>query len=295
MKNPFNSKAYNPQDDALLIKSCLAGSKDALNKLIEGHQSYIFNVALKYFNHIADAEDATQEVLIKVIANLGTFDSAKAQFRTWLYRITVNHFLNTKKGPLELRYESGFENFFQLIESLPVVQLQVEEELQLKWEIEESKVACMAGMIMCLDREQRLRYILGDVFEIDHNLGAEIFNISADNFRQRLSRSRKDLYAWMHNKCGLVNKDNPCRCPGKTKGFIERGYVNPKNLKWHSDFSNRIFELSERTVDNLLNERDKIYSDLFRQHPFKATRITTDKILNQILDNDNFSRAFDLK
>jgi RNA polymerase sigma factor (sigma-70 family) len=294
MKNPFTNKAYSPQDDLALIQSCLDGSKLALNTLVKDYQGYIFNVALKFFNHIADAEDATQEVLIKVIANLGNYHASKAQFRTWLYRITVNHFLNAKKAPVEMRYEAGFETFFNAIESVPVIELTEDEAHLMKWEIEEAKVACMAGMIMCLDREQRLTYILGDVFEIDHNLGAEIFEISADNFRQRLTRARKDLYQWMHNRCGLVNTKNPCRCPKKTKGFIERGYVNPQNLKWHSDFSNRIHELSENTVDHLLNERDKIYANLFQQHPFKNSAITTEKILNEILSNDKFSRSFDL-
>ena len=294
MKNPFNNKVYNQQEDAALIKSCLNGSKQALNTLVQNYQGYIFNVALKYFNHIADAEDATQEVLIKVISNLGNYNADKAQFRTWLYRITFNHFLNTKKAPVEIRYEGGFENFFNTIESSRVVELTDVEERQMKWEIEEAKVACMAGMIMCLDREQRLTYIIGDVFEIDHNLGAEIFEISPENFRQRLTRARKDLYEWMHKRCGLVNSDNPCRCPKKTKGFIERGYVDPQNLKWNSDFTNRIHELSESSVDTLLNERDKIYSNLFKQHPFKNSTITTDKILNEILNNDKFRHSFDL-
>lgn len=293
-KNPFNNKAYNQQDDVALIQSCLNGSKQALNTLVENYQGYIFNVALKYFNHIADAEDATQEVLIKVIANLGNYNASKAQFRTWLYRITFNHFLNAKKAPIEVRYESGFENFFNAIESSEVVELTLDQENRMKWEIEEAKVACMAGMIMCLDREQRLTYIIGDVFEIDHNLGAEIFEITPDNFRQKLTRARKDLYQWMHNRCGLVNSNNPCRCPKKTKGFIEKGYVNPENFKWHSDFSNRIYELSENSVDNLLNERDKIYSNLFKQHPFKNNPITTEKILNEILSNDTFSKSFGL-
>jgi RNA polymerase sigma factor (sigma-70 family) len=294
MKSPFNSKTYSQQDDLVLIKSCLDGSKQALNALVEKHQGYIFNVALKFFNHVANAEDATQEVLIKVILNLGTYNPEKAQFRTWLYRITFNHFLNNKKTPVEMLYEPGFDNFFNIIDSSQVIELSDTEESQLKWQIEESKVACMAGMIMCLDREQRLIYIIGDVFEIDHHLGAEIFETTPANFRQKLSRARKDLFEWMNNRCGLVNLNNPCRCPKKTKGFIEKGYVNPLELKWHSDFSSRIFELSENTVDDLLNERDRIYSKLFKQHPFKTNKVTTEAILDEILGNEKFKDSFNL-
>jgi RNA polymerase sigma factor (sigma-70 family) len=43
-----------------------------------------------------DAEDVTQEVLIKVITKLSQF-KGKSNFRTWLYRITFNHFLKMKK------------------------------------------------------------------------------------------------------------------------------------------------------------------------------------------------------
>lgn len=47
-----------------------------------------------------DAEDLTQEVLIKMVTKLAQFQG-RSSFRTWLYRITFNHFLNTKKNALE--------------------------------------------------------------------------------------------------------------------------------------------------------------------------------------------------
>ncbi len=68
------------------------------------------------------------------------------------------------------------------------------EEHEMSQEIEESKVACMAGTLMCLDREQRPVYIVGALFEIDHNLAAEIFEVSPANFIKKLSRARKDLH-----------------------------------------------------------------------------------------------------
>jgi len=87
--------------------------------------------------------------------------------------------------------------------------------------------------------------------------------------------------------------NNPCRCPKKTKGFIEKGYLNPLELKWHADFSSRIFELSENTVDDLLNERDKIYSNLFKQYPFKTNKVTTEASLVYQADGSANS-SFDL-
>ena len=295
MKNPFNSSSYKNEDDLTLIQEAKLGNQKALNQLMKNHQGYIYNVSLKFFNEVDKAQDATQEVLIKILSNLGSYNSEKSQFRTWVYRIAFNHFLNTKKSAFEQRYEIGFEKFFDVIQSTPDQELNELEIAELKMEIEEAKVACTAGMIMCLDREQRLLYIVGDVFEIDHQLGAEIFEITPANFRQRLTRARQDLFMWMNNRCGLVNEQNPCRCPKKTKGFVERGYVNPQSLKWNSDVLTKIGELSEQQVDELLIERDKIAHNIFQQHPFKKTVISSEKILDLILQNDRFSDGFKLE
>lgn len=151
--------------------------------------------------------------------------------------------LNVKKNQYET-IVTDFNTFFNYIDAAPDIAVSELEEKEMQQTFEEAKIACMAGMIMCLDRMQRLVYIVGEVFEIDHNLAAEIFETSPDNFRQKLSRARKDLYQWMNNRCGLVNLNNPCRCKSKTKAFIEAGYVDAKNYKWLSNYQHKIFELS---------------------------------------------------
>jgi DNA-directed RNA polymerase specialized sigma24 family protein len=50
--------------------------------------------------HPQDAEDATQEILIKVLARLSSFEG-RSQLRIWLYRIVVNYVLNMKRGRVE--------------------------------------------------------------------------------------------------------------------------------------------------------------------------------------------------
>jgi len=292
MLNNVFASSYDTAIDEQLITTALAGDKISLHQLIERHQGYIYNVALKMLNNIQEAEDVTQEILIKIITKLSTYQPDIAQFRTWLYRITFNYILDLKKSSYEQKV-SSIEDFFSIIESSSVNELSAEEETELKKEIEESKISCMAGMLMCLNREERLLYIIGDVFEIDHRLGAEIFQVSRDNFRKKLSRARKNLHSWMHNKCGLVNKENPCRCPKKTKGFIEKGWVNSDNLKWQSNYTQKIFELCENEVDNTLNERDNVYKQIFKTHPFKKVN-TSEYVLSQILENKKFKNNFNL-
>ncbi len=291
MKKPFSNTQYSDSDDLELIREALNGDHNSLNKLIVDHQQYIFNIALKMINSIADAEDVTQEVLIKLITNLAKFDSTKARFRTWLYRITFNHILNMKKQKYETMVTS-FGNFFDYIDSAPEIALGEKEEKDMQLLIEESKISCMAGMIMCLDREQRLTYIVGELFEIDHNIASEIFEITPSTFRKRLSRARRNLYDWMNDRCGLVNKDNPCRCSKKTKGFIERGWVT-EDLKWNSDYKKKIFELSEEKVDKILLERDDVYAKIHRDHPFK-NHDKSGKAIETILKNKLINKTFNL-
>ncbi len=290
--NPFSQSDYSDQKDVELIDLAMHGNRDSLSQLIERHQQYIYNIALKMVNNVTDAEDITQEILIKLVTNLSKFDASKGRFRTWLYRITFNHFLNTKKQKYE-KLVTSFDVFFSYIEETPEVELTLIEEKELQQEIEESKVSCMAGMLMCLDREQRLIYIVGELFEIDHNLGSEIFEISPANFRQKLTRARKDLYQWMHNKCGLVNTENPCRCPKKTKGFIANGWIQQGEMKWHSDYQQKIVDFSERKLEKTLLTVDEIYARLYKEHPFKISQ-NTKNIVEKIINNDDLNTTFRL-
>ena len=290
----FHTKTYNQAEDLVLIAKIKEGNKQALEDLVKRHYPYIYNVALKFFNGLQDAEDAAQEVVIKLITKIDSYDPNRAKLRTWLYRIVFNHFLNAKRSGPEKVVVNGFHTFFGIIDEVPDQYLSNEEEQEMAELIEEVQITCMAGMLMCLNREQRLIYIVGDLFGIDHNLASEIFNITPANFRQKLSRTRKELYNWMNNKCGLVNTENPCRCPKKTKGFIAQGYVNPKKMKWNSNFSKRIHDLSQDKAEEMAVERDMIYQRLFKEHPFKDTENKSEAIIAEIMNNTDFSGTFEL-
>lgn len=144
----------------------------------------------------------------------------------------------------------------------------------------------------CLNREQRLIYIIGEVFKINHHLAADIFEITPANFRQKLSRVRKDLYQWMHKKCGLVNLENPCRCRKKTKQFIKQGIVNPDNYKWQSDFESKIYEFVSETMEDNLKATDALYANIHQNVPFKKS-LTAEKVIATIIQNAHVSKLID--
>ncbi len=226
--NPFSTTYKNDTPDSILVSEILGGNKSSLNGLILRHQPFIYNIAWKMMGDPTKAEDLTQEALLKIISNLSAFKN-ESSFRTWAYRIVRNHFLNDLKKPSN-QFASNFEDLGYMLDASESIDISPEEQELKREEIREVRLQCLSGMLLCLTKEQRLIYIIGDIFGADHTIGSEIMEISKDNYRKKLSNARRDLHNFMLNKCGLVSKANPCRCHKKVTVALEQGMVDAKNL-----------------------------------------------------------------
>src|SRR2546422_4153024 len=100
--NPLTETVTGDPEDQLLVKQVQEGNREALERLIKRHQGWVYNIVLRMMYLPHDAEDTTQEILIKLITKLSTFQG-KSSFRTWLYRIVVNHVLNQQRRDWEKR------------------------------------------------------------------------------------------------------------------------------------------------------------------------------------------------
>ncbi|WP_375559002.1 RNA polymerase sigma factor [Bernardetia sp. OM2101] len=289
--NPFTQTYSSDSSDNELIEQILQGSKVALTNLIERHQPFIYNLAWKLTGNDADAEDLTQEALIKIISNLGTFKQ-ESLFRTWAYRIIKNHFLNERKK-LSNQFASNFDELGHLLDNSPSVDLSENEKAEKIELIREVHPQCLSGMLLCLTKEQRMIYIIGEIFGTDHTIGSEVMEISKDNYRMKLSKARKDLYNFMQNKCGLVNKANPCRCHKKVTFASENGLVDAKNLLFNKkEYSTFKAEL-ELDANFLVDESELKIAELQQDHSFKTTFEKKNFIL-KILDDVQWKNKLNL-
>lgn len=82
--------AVEQEDFVLVRRFKFEGDLAAFETLFRRHQQYIANLCLTLLRSQAEAEDAVQEIFIKVHRGLGNFEPT-VTFRGWLYRITVNH------------------------------------------------------------------------------------------------------------------------------------------------------------------------------------------------------------
>jgi RNA polymerase sigma factor (sigma-70 family) len=292
MVNPFTEKYSTDKTDEILISDALNGDKISLEALIRRHQDWIYNIALRMVFNPEEAKDVTQEVLIKILTKLSTFKGRSA-FRTWVYRIVVNHVLNMKKSAGEAHHANSFKDYWKSIEQTPDMDLPDTSALPIDMPLllNEVKTTCMFGMLLCLDRKQRLTYILGGIFGVTDKIGAEIMQVTKANFRQKLSRARKDLYNFMNNKCGLVKENNPCHCTKKTRALVESGYVNPSSLRFYTNYYYKTEQAAGEKLQEMNNYFDNKCRNFFREHPFQQSPDFIDT-LRSILESKDFREIF---
>jgi RNA polymerase sigma factor (sigma-70 family) len=189
-------------------RQTIDGDREALESLVQALQGDIYGLALRMLWNREDAEDATQEILVRIVTRLSQFDF-RSRLRTWAYRVAVNYVLDVKKSAIE-RLHLSFERFAEDLES--GLQPAAPDDTERSMLVEEVKVACTMAMLQCLDRPHRLAYVLGELMEFSGPEAAEALAISPALFRKRLQHARKAILEFTRTHCGLVSGSAPCRC-----------------------------------------------------------------------------------
>jgi RNA polymerase sigma factor (sigma-70 family) len=283
----------NDGDDRELVRLALEGRSDALDALVRRHQGFVYGVAVRMLWDPRDAEDVTQEVLIKIVTGLSSFRGESA-FRTWAYRIAANHVLNCRRSLAE-EVAAGSDLLERKTGNSPELNAtgEVATDAEGRLLLEETRIACLSGMLLCLDREQRLTFILGEVFEVGDVLGGEILGITRENYRQRLARARQQLYGFMRGKCGLADPANPCRCARKTRAFIRAGIVDPENLRFVPSHVAQIERSAEERTRALECAIGSGYAHLFRDQD-RREPLDLAAGLRALVSDGRFRGALDL-
>jgi RNA polymerase sigma factor (sigma-70 family) len=209
-----------------LARQAVGGSPEALDGLVRALQGDVYGLALRMLWNREDAEDATQEILVRTVTRLAQFDF-RSRLKTWVYRIAVNYILDVKKSPVE-RMHLDFQHFGDdLVDGLSSNGTADAERSLL---IEEVKIGCTLGMLQCLDRPHRLAYVLGEILDLSGPECAEALAISPELFRKRLQHARTAVEAFTRVHCGLVSDQAACACHRRVSAALRRGRVHPDAL-----------------------------------------------------------------
>ncbi|MEL6538858.1 MAG: RNA polymerase sigma factor [Bacteroidota bacterium] len=210
------------------VRAAVAGDRKALEVVLEAVQGRIYNLALRMLWQPEDAQDATQEILIKLITHLSRFEHRSA-FTTWVYRLATHELLNYRKK--HARHRLSFEAFGDQLEAgISEPEAAVPSAVEEKLLLQEAKIGCSLAMLQCLDEEGRAAYLIGEVLGFQGPEAAYILDVSPEVYRKRLSRSRQRVQSFVRQHCGLVNPQNPCRCQRQIAPNVKRGNIDPQHL-----------------------------------------------------------------
>lgn len=216
------------QELSELIVQATAGDKAALETVLAGVQDLVFNLSLRMLGTFHDAEDASQDILLKVMTHLSSFKGESA-FTTWVFRIAVNHLKDYKKhmfARLPLSFEFyGDDIRSGKVQDAPDLTQNVEKAIL----AEELKLSCTNVMLQCLDSESRCIFILGTMFRLDSRIAGEILGVTPEAYRQRLSRVRKKMADFLSEYCGEYGKGT-CHCASRVNYAIQNHRISPDRL-----------------------------------------------------------------
>lgn len=253
-----------------LIDKATAGDKESLETLVTSVQDIVFNLSLRMLGTFADAEDATQDILLKMITHLSSF-RGDSSFTTWVFSIAANHLKNYKKHmfahhPLSFEYYGDdIEN--GKIQVVPDLTQNVEKDIL----AEELKMSCTNVMLQCLDAESRCIFILGTMFKIDSRVAGDILNMTPEAYRQRLSRTRKKMADFLGQYCGEYG-GGKCKCKNRVNYAIQNHRINPLQMDYVAATEIPMQTMVE--VKNAMEDIDDLSQDFSFCKPYQSPERT---------------------
>ncbi len=163
----------------------VAGDESAFRELYQIHADGVYRLCLRLLQQREEAEDATQEVFLKIIAALPGF-RAEAQLSSWIYRITLNTCLNLQRQQKIKRWLS-----LEWLELQPEAAAAEEGALH-RLEREEEE-ALLTAAINRLPEKQRIALILNRFEEKSYQEIAEILGCSLAAVESRIFQAKKNL------------------------------------------------------------------------------------------------------
>jgi len=181
-----------------LIEESRKGNIDAFEELIKDYKKSAYNIALRVMRNVEDAEDASQEALIKIFKNISSFNM-DSTFKVWMYRIVVNTCLDFKR--------KKSLNAISLDETLDLgsgreVQREISDETSNPDALVDRNYSTglVDDAINMLEDDFKTIIILRDIKGFTYDEISEILNCNLGTVKSRLSRARKRLKALLEKE-----------------------------------------------------------------------------------------------
>ena len=167
-----------------LIEQAAAGDVAAFEDIYRQTARYVYLVVLGILRNPADAQEATQDVFVKVYQHLKSF-SFRSSFKTWLYRISVNTALSVYRQKRKHQAEASFyrEELGGTLEGEQTTGVTQRQEGKMLLE----------AVLQDMRREYKECLLLREIEGYSYQEIASILGIPINTVRSRLRRARQAL------------------------------------------------------------------------------------------------------
>jgi len=249
--------------DANQVVAAREGDRAALDAIVRSAERPVFNLAMRMLANRADAEDATQEILVKIITHLGSVRDVGSA-GAWAFKIACRHLVHERKRGAIEAMQLSFEVFAADLETgLSPLSGHGLNDVEAAIAVEEVKIGCTLAMLVCLSRELRIAYILGEIFEVSATEAADVLGIESAAYRQRLLRARTAVTAFVKKSCGLVTETASCRCQSRVGQALSIGRI----VKGQRDLTSELPDPTEVRRNVLMLEQGRNSAALMRSNP----------------------------
>jgi RNA polymerase sigma-70 factor (ECF subfamily) len=205
-QSPAERRPETPEIDwPALVRRCLDGDHVAWTELVVSQQRRVYALCYRFTGSSHDAEDLTQDVFIKLYANLHSFDAARGGFQTWITTLTrnllVDHFRRSRQQRVTDSMDAGWDQGNDAPRTEPIVdQRSTPLEQAMRKDLEHMVQAALAKV----SPELREAVILRDLQDMDYKEIADVLGIPQGTVKSRISRGRAELARLLERTKGQV-------------------------------------------------------------------------------------------
>ncbi|WP_019227571.1 RNA polymerase sigma factor [Sedimentibacter sp. B4] len=184
-----------------LVEQSRNGDVDAFEELIKDYKKVAYNIALRVLRNVEDAEDASQEALIKVYKSIQNFNM-QSSFKSWMYRIVINTCIDFKRKKninvvsIDENIDLGGNKEFQIeiADDTNNPDILIEKNFNSK---------LISDAVGRLEDDFKTIIILRDIQGFSYSEISEMLNCNLGTVKSRLNRARKSLKEILENELNI--------------------------------------------------------------------------------------------
>jgi RNA polymerase sigma-70 factor (ECF subfamily) len=173
--------------DNKLVERCLQGDDSAWEAVVKSYGKRIYNLSYRYTNRRDEAEDLTQEILIRVYQNLKSYRAESGSFQNWILRVgrnlIIDHYRQVRRYP-----QTGGS------EDLEAMNIQDEKIPNPQRKVEQAEASrFLQDGLQSLAPELKEAIVLRDLEGMAYNDMADLLNVPEGTVKSRINRGRLEL------------------------------------------------------------------------------------------------------